>query len=335
MAFSAKRKLFVLISSLFMCLASSCGGAESSSKNGLKRNLGDTDRGATTATKYKMDYVFRGLGDGDEIWYSDDFFRDPSTEYNPHLASLSVYCSKFSMNRCGPQSEDDWEFFDAQPNRVESFYNLIGFSHFACNEDYLSRTTFDTIGIGCAFKYIDGYAVIGCVVRSGGYMNEWENDVFLGDGSKSDMMHEGWYNAANKTLDFIRYYISTTRLGTKKIKLWLSGFSRGAAVMNLAAGILDNRFDGEGKYSFGTELGGYDTTLDHDGLYAAARGSRTHGLLPDSRRYRKRDGGPVFRRADDVHSPDGRADLHRPSHGGAWHHQRRAAQGAGHRGEPA
>ena len=268
MPFSAKRRFFCLISSLFMCLASSCAEAGSSSKSGPNRTFGDTDRGASTAVKYKMNYTYRGDTDDDEVYYSDDFFRDASTEYNPHLATLSCYAAKFSMNRGSPNSDDDWDFFDAQPNRVESFYNLIGFTHFASNDDYRARTSFDTIGIGCAYKYVDGYAVIACVIRSGGYFNEWENNVFLGDGSKSDMMHEGWYNAANKTLDFIRYYISTTRIGVQKIKLWLSGYSRGAAVMNLTAGILDNRFDSDGKYSFGVEPSGFDTTLDHDGLYA-------------------------------------------------------------------
>lgn len=42
-----------------------------------------------------------------------------------------------------------------------------------------------------------------CTVRSGGYFNEWENNFFLGGGSQSDMMHEGWHNAANKVINFL------------------------------------------------------------------------------------------------------------------------------------
>ena len=46
----------------------------------------------------------------------------------------------------------------------------------------------------------DDYTVIGVGIRSGGYFREWSNNVYLGDGTKSDYMHEGWYNAANKTI---------------------------------------------------------------------------------------------------------------------------------------
>ena len=216
-----------------------------------------------------MEYSFRGLGDTIDIWYSDHFFDAPSTEYNPHLATLSSLCARYSMMRSGPSSPSDDEFYKEQPNRVKTFYEAIGFGTFAANDDYYKRTAFDTIGVACASKKVGDYAIVSCVIRSGSYFNEWENNVFLGDGSNSHMLHEGWYNAANKAISFLGDYFSKNDLGSKNIKLWLSGYSRGAAVMNLVGGLLDNRFDSEGKYVFGMSEGGTtNAILTHDNLFA-------------------------------------------------------------------
>ena len=187
--------------------------------------------------------------ENDYLFYSDDYFRHRASTYNEHLATLSMYMAKYSMNPGDPKSTTDYEWYRNQPLRLAEFYKLIGFGSQLFNDDYTSRTGFNTIGIGCASRKVkegnNEFTVIACTVRSGGYFLEWENNVFLGDGSKSDMMHEGWYNAANKVIDFIGYYIDMLkrnhRLETEQIKLWMSGYSRGGAVMNIAGGLLDNK----------------------------------------------------------------------------------------------
>ena len=74
-------------------------------------------------------------------------------------------------------------------------------------------------------------------------------------------MHEGWYNAANKTIKFINEYISANRI-KGKVKIWIAGFSRGGATTNLAAGLLDNKIDKNEK------IFSNDVTFTHDDLYA-------------------------------------------------------------------
>lgn len=256
--FPHKSASFLLMSFLLLGASSTAALPDST--------LGDTDSGASTATKCKMSYEFRGDKDDYDIWYSDDYFRAASTQYNPHLATLSVWASKFSMNPGDPRGYDDSEWYENQWKRPEAFYKSIGFQLFTPNEDYKTRTTFDTIGIGCALRYIDGVPVIACVIRSGGYFNEWENNIFLGDGSNSDMMHEGWYNAANKTIDFINQYIQRCQIAESKIKLWISGFSRGGAVSNVAAGLIDNKFGEDGTCKMGS--GNNTPSLHHDDFYA-------------------------------------------------------------------
>ena len=227
---------------------------------------GDDPYGGDTAQKYHFEYKQYSANDDDDIWYSDDFFNRPSTEYNPHLSTLSMHMAKYCQNPGNPKSVDDKDWYENQCTRVFSFWEAIGFGQCNANEDYHSRTAFDTIGVACASRKIGDYTVIACTVRSGGYFREWENNVFLGDGSNSDYMHEGWYNAANKLLTFLNDYVEFLGLNNKNVKLWMSGFSRGAATTNIAAGLLDNGFDSEGKQMIGK--GDHLVTLRHDDLYA-------------------------------------------------------------------
>ncbi len=116
--------------------------------------------------------------------------------------------TKYSMNPGGPDNQDDTKWYNEQSNRVKGFFELIGFDSFLPNDDYKSRTSFSTIGVGCAKKKVGDYTVIGITVRLGGYFLEWANNVYLGDGTKSDYMHEGWYNAANKLISHLNKYIA-------------------------------------------------------------------------------------------------------------------------------
>ena len=209
------------------------------------------ETGVVESVKYK----------GNTIYYSDDYFRHSSTEYDEHLATLSCIMTNFSVPLDNPDSLDDENWYFSQPERLYGFFGSIGFKDFETNDDYVSRSRFDSIGVACANKQVDDYTVIGVGIRSGGYFREWSNNVYLGDGTKSDYMHEGWYNAANKTIDFIDEYISANRI-TGKIKVWIAGFSRGGATTNLAAGLLDNRIKNN------EELFSNDVTLTRDDLYA-------------------------------------------------------------------
>ena len=229
---------------MFGILAASCSaGANEGSTTKLCGKSCNESAPEPIHFVYKNDAT--GTDDNEYIYYTDDYFKSDSTTYNPHLATLSILMSKYSMNVGGPDSIDDIYWFVTQSERVSKFFEAIGFSNFKCNPDYISRSRFDSIGIAVASRKVDDFTLLACTVRSGGYFNEWENNVFLGDGSRSDMMHEGWYNAANKVIDFIGEYISLNNINGQ-IKLWMSGFSRGAATINLTAGLLDNKIEHDG-----------------------------------------------------------------------------------------
>ena len=75
-------------------------------------------------------------------------------------------------------------------------------------------------------------------------------------------MHEGWYNAANKLIKFVNSYVESQNINGK-LKLWMAGYSRGGAVTNLAAGLIDNQL-GDIKKIFPNK----PVTLDHNDVYA-------------------------------------------------------------------
>ena len=104
---------------------------------------------------------------GYKIFYSDDYFRHPASEYDPHLATLSIFMTDNSTPRNRPENLND-EWYEKQPNLLKGFFEVIGFEDFDTNADFKSRADFDTIGIACARRQVDDYTVIAVAVRSGG-----------------------------------------------------------------------------------------------------------------------------------------------------------------------
>ena len=245
-----KKTIAFLVLSLTLCGAS-CGSA-----------LGVDAAPNYEVRKYQFHYapvapekVDSFVGD---VYFSQGYFEHPSTEYDPHLASASVAMVISSFTDFGPWDE---AWYYNQSKYLKEYFSVIGFEGFTVNEDYRKSATFDSIGLAAANKKMGDYTVVAITPRSGGYFREWGNNMHLGDGSKSDMMHEGWYNAANKLLSFLDGYVSDQ--GIKgKVKLWMAGFSRGGATTNIAAALLDNKLDrGEAIFSSGA-------TTSREDIYA-------------------------------------------------------------------
>ena len=206
-----------------------------------------------------------------EVYYSNHFFLKPSTTYDPHLATVSMVATDksgaFSTIKEGATKEEIDQWCLDQPAKLREFFMTIGFEDFDTNLDYINRTAFDSIGVAAASREVidpdtkETFTLIAVVPRSGSYFREWSNNIWLGDGTESDYMHEGWYKAANRMNSYIKEYVNTKNI-TGRVKLWMAGFSRGGATVNLAAGLLDNKLDkGEAVFDNGA-------TLAHDDIFA-------------------------------------------------------------------
>lgn len=211
-----------------------------------------------------------------DVYFSRNYFEHPSTEYDPHLASASAAMAISSSTDFGPFDED---WYLNQSKFIKEYFGAIGFNSFAVNEDYKKSASFDTIGLAAAKKEMGEYTVVAVCPRSGGYFREWGNNMHLGDGSKSDMMHEGWYNAANKLISFLDGYVADNSV-TGRVKLWMAGFSRGGATTNIAAALIDN------KLSRGEKIFSSGATTSREDVYAytfeAPQGANVNskGVLP-------------------------------------------------------
>ena len=157
-------KLFRQFSMLITFLACSVTECSKSKSSSGETASNDSEDPSLIHFQYKDNH---GANDNDYLFYSDDYFRKPSTTYNPHLATLSIYMSKYSQNPGDPDNTQDYDYYSNQPRRVMSFYNAIGFSedyNVIVNDDYITRTRFDSIGIAVAARKVDDYTVIASTV---------------------------------------------------------------------------------------------------------------------------------------------------------------------------
>ena len=194
----------------------------------------------------KREYHYAPVGGGElidysaDVYFSQGYFEHPSYEYDPHLASASLAFAVSTFTYATETYDEEW--YSTQSRYAKEFLEVLEFNTFETNDDYKQTARFDSIGLCAAKKEFGDYTVVAIAPRSGGYFSEWASNVNLGNGSKSDMMHEGWYNAANKLINFLTDYVNQN-VETTKVKLWMAGFSRGGATTNLAAGLIDNKID--------------------------------------------------------------------------------------------
>ena len=194
-----------------------------------------------------------------DIYFSQSYFEHSSYEYDSHLATTSLCLAVTTYPDYGIYDEEGW--YEKQPKFIKNTLETIGFNSFTTNDDFVQTARMDSIGLAAAKKEFSDYTVIAVAPRSGGYYSEWANNMHLGDGSKSDYMHEGWYNAANKLIDFVVDYVSEHQI-SGRVKLWMTGFSRGGATVNISAGLIDARLDN------GEKILGDRASLTKEDVYA-------------------------------------------------------------------
>ena len=107
------------------------------------------------------------------------------------------------------------------------------------NDGFKFKPTKDSIGAVVAEKKLtvdkEDYTLIALAIRGGGYEAEWSSNVTLGKFGQ----HQGFEKASQDVLSFLDSYIKTQQI-KGKIKLWLTGYSRGGATANLLAGELNS-----------------------------------------------------------------------------------------------
>ena len=166
------------------------------------------------------------------IYYTDDYFISSADRSRPDvsLASASIHFAVAAFN-----AMDSAEYTDKDRN-VRNLLTMLGYSDYDCSESFHQKPSDDSIAIAAAAKKPAGadYTLMAVAVRGGGYEAEWSGNFSLGKVGN----HTDFQQCADYCMTFLRQYVQDHHI-TGRVKLWLTGYSRGGAVGNIMAGEID------------------------------------------------------------------------------------------------
>ena len=166
--------------------------------------------------------------------FNRSWFQNDARVYNHNLAKLSLGLATSAFR---PSKRILREKRSADYN-VRSFLDQAGFADLR-SDDYDKAPSMYTVSTVMGHQTIgkgdDAFELISVGICGQGYMDEWESNLTVGTGRHP----EGFYNAAHLVYDRVFGYISENHIKGKK-KIWISGFSRAAAVSNITASLLSD-----------------------------------------------------------------------------------------------
>ena len=201
-----------------------------------------------------------------------DWFANPGTAYNQKLASLTL-----GMTMAGFTDPETDALKDAQlpPDdirraaNIQLAYDALGFTDVRYfNYDKPLSDTSDKVAFSIASRPLeDGSTLVAAFVRGGGYGGEWVSNFLVGAADD----HQGFRTAAEQVERELKAYLAG--LDADSVKLWMGGYSRAAAVVNLTAhDLLAEEVVAPGNlyaYTFATPNGHYgtDNEVQDSGIY--------------------------------------------------------------------
>ena len=190
----------------------------------------------------------------DNCTYEDAWFFEDNTRINYNLALASAMSAGASYSNS----------LDNNGQKINKFLTDTGFKNIKFNYYYSNGLKLqNSIGAVIGQKTIKddsgkSYTLLAVFPRNAGYADEWYGNFNI-DASGT---HVGFILARDEVLRFLKNYITTSNV-TGDLKIWTTGYSRGAAVINLVAGYLA---DSSGYL-------GNTVTLDSKDIYAYTIGT--------------------------------------------------------------
>lgn len=137
-------------------------------------------------------------------------FKHESTVFSKELAVLS-----YSENMLNDSKE-----------RLDGFYQAFGFDDIYYSPDYDRPVDKDTVKYSIAHILKDEEEIIALTINGINYTKEWESNLTIGESGNA----EGFQNGADKILsEGLTSYLEKYN----NYKLWINGYSRGAAIGNI------------------------------------------------------------------------------------------------------
>ena len=175
-----------------------------------------------------------------DYYYSDSFFAHSALEYDHSLALASLGLVGAAFNTAASDARY-WANGEVgrEANLADAFATLGFADPVFYHYDIDVGQAGDFVGHSLARKTIplngQRTTIVAVILRGGGYGGEWVSNLHTGVGAG----HAGFVIPVNEVLTALRNYLARAAAqpgGTGTVKLWVGGYSRGAAVANLLAG---------------------------------------------------------------------------------------------------
>ncbi len=200
--------------------------------------------------------------------FDDACFMTPASEYDGSLAemSLCLAMSAFRSNTAGSPEK--------QSRNAADLLEKTGFKGIETNDWFKKIPEADSFGVIAGYKNVimpaGKYSLIVLTTRGAGYQAEWASNLMLGPEGR----HKGFGMAAEIVEDFLKEYIASHEDELlPHVKLWMAGYSRGGAAVNLAAGDI----------TLAGGIGGCGLEMDDIYVYCfeAPQGESTDAVSPE------------------------------------------------------
>ena len=170
--------------------------------------------------------VFDALDETGTIEYSDEFFSEPSPGDHPGLRAMS-----YALALAGYENKADGypSTSEISNPKLTDLLDQMGFSDYQ-SWDVSSEEDGHSMGTTIGHKKLpNGQELIVIAPRNYNYMTEWLSNFNIG----TDGDHAGFTESANLIVNRFNQYIASRDFSNYKV--WIVGYSRGGAVVDLAA----------------------------------------------------------------------------------------------------
>lgn len=182
-----------------------------------------------------------------EYYYSDSFFAHTSVQYDHQLALATLGMVTAAFNTWASDAKY-WANGDVgRENSLDAAYTKLGFADVKYRYyDVDVGKAGDFVGWSTARKTITlngkRTTIVALILRGGGYGGEWVSNLHTGTGHA----HSGFIIPVHEVFADLKNYLAAAQQkgGLGVVKLWMGGYSRGAAVANLLAARVNKELPG-------------------------------------------------------------------------------------------
>lgn len=213
---------------------------------------------------FNADETGSGLLPTDKVTWRDDCFMRSSYIGCSHLAEVSAAATLASFPYINP-SLTPVQNEPLAPRYVAEFLEAAHFQDVETNKYYTVKAEENSAAAAFGHKRIrqegKDYTLLAIVIRSSHYAEEWSGNftITAEDGSGGNM-HAGFKAARDEVLRYAAKYLKDHGI-TGDLKVWITGFSRGAVASNALGGF----FAGGGDEYF--RASGVPVTVTPENVY--------------------------------------------------------------------